>query len=74
MAVLESFANFLLSIICVYPKFDWSTSWLVNRELVRVEYELSSLEKAKISEINKADLMVTQAKKISNDIWDKDNG
>tara|TARA_Y100000034_G_C6897461_1_gene414134 strand:- start:2881 stop:3135 length:255 start_codon:yes stop_codon:yes gene_type:complete len=70
LAVTEAVINFIFALVGSYPKLDWSSNWLVNRELARVSREIHDRHNSKEKELNKADNMVNTAKELSYDVWE----
>ncbi len=64
LALLESIPNFLCSLMGIYPKFDFSTNFLVGQTISRVGSIISDRDMDRMSKIHDADEMVSEAKQL----------
>jgi len=66
--VSDACVNFFCSIFSYYPKIDMALSFLVSRELSRVEKEIDYSASRRLGKISEADRMVDEAKRLGEDL------
>mgnify|MGYP005837256847 CR=1 FL=1 len=67
LALTDATVNFVASIVGMYPKSDIGTSFLINRELVRIGEDLNFREEERSKKLTEAGNKVDAAKKLFGD-------